>query len=104
MHASKSASTLSGVVQSDNPIREETRSMWVSTGIVFWEKTAFNTTFAQDGFFLYVPETVRLEKPIQIISVMHASMPTLANARNLIVLKENSEARVLVCAHTMEDV
>lgn len=65
---------------------------------------AFNTTFAQDGFFLYVPENVRLEKPIQIISVMHASMPTLANARNLVVLEENSEARVLVCAHTMEDV
>lgn len=65
---------------------------------------SFNTAFAQDGFFLYVPKGVCVEKPIQIISVMHSSVPTMANARNLIVLDENSQARVLVCAHTMEDV
>lgn len=64
----------------------------------------FNTAFAQDGFFLFIPKGVCLEKPIQLISVMHASMPTLANQRNLIVLEDGAQARVLVCAHTMEDV
>lgn len=63
----------------------------------------FNTAFAQDGFFLYVPKNVCIERPIQIISVMHSTVPTLANPRNLIVLEEGAQARVLVCAHTMDD-
>ena len=31
--------------------------------------TAFNTTFAQDGFMLYVPKGVVVDKPIQLVNI-----------------------------------
>lgn len=64
---------------------------------------AFNTTFAQDGFFLYVPKNVTIEKPIQLINVMHADFDFLANSRNLIILDEGAEAKVIVCDHSEKD-
>ncbi|MCK9155018.1 MAG: Fe-S cluster assembly protein SufD [Paludibacteraceae bacterium] len=63
---------------------------------------AFNAAFAQDGFFLYVPKNVVIEKPIQLINVMRATTDTMANSRNLIVLEEGAKAKFLVCAHTMD--
>ncbi len=65
---------------------------------------AFNTAFAQDGFFLYVPKNVEIPRPIQLITVMQAAQPTLANVRNLIIVDENARAQVLVCAHAMSHV
>mgnify|MGYP000895806550 FL=1 len=63
---------------------------------------AFNAAFAQDGFLLYVPKNVIIEKPIQLINVMRASSDTLANSRNLIILEEGAQAKFLECAHTMD--
>ncbi len=65
---------------------------------------AFNSIFAQDGFFLYVPKNVIIEKPIQLINVMHADFPLMANSHNLIILEEGAQAKVLVCAHTLDPV
>ena len=62
---------------------------------------AFNTAFAQDGFFLYVPENVKLEKPIQLVNVMHADVDLMANSRNLIIIEKGAQANVLVCGHTL---
>ena len=64
--------------------------------------TSFNTAFAQDGFFLYVPKNVVVEKPVQLINVMHANADMMANSRNLIILEEGASAKFLVCAHTMD--
>lgn len=65
---------------------------------------AFNSMFAQDGFFLYVPKNVIIERPIQLINVMHANTPLMANSRNLIILEEGAHAKVLVCAHALNPV
>lgn len=65
---------------------------------------AFNTAFAQDGFFLYVPKNVVVPKPIQLINVMRADVPLLANSRNLIIIEEGAQAKLLVCGHTMDHV
>lgn len=62
---------------------------------------AFNTSFAQDGFFLYVPKGVVIEKPIQLVNLMQADVDLLANSRNLIVIEEGAQAKILVCAHTL---
>ncbi|MEE0083498.1 MAG: Fe-S cluster assembly protein SufD, partial [Paludibacteraceae bacterium] len=43
---------------------------------------AFNTAFAQDGFVLYVPKNVQIERPIQLINMMHADFDLLATSRN----------------------
>lgn len=65
---------------------------------------AFNAAFAQDGFFLYVPKNVVIEKPVQLINVMHANVDMMANSRNLIILEDGAQAKFLVCAHTMDQV
>ena len=64
---------------------------------------AFNTAFAQDGFFLYVPENVKLEKPIQLINAMRADVDLMANSRNLIIIEKGAQAKVLVCGHTLDN-
>jgi len=63
---------------------------------------AFNTAFAEDGFFLYVPKGVIIEKPIQLINVMRADVNLMANSRNLVIIEEGAQAKLLVCAHTMD--
>ena len=62
--------------------------------------TALNTMFAQDGFLLYVPKGVKIEKPIQLVSIFHGAAPLMAVRRILVVLEDDAEASLLVCDHT----
>ena len=66
--------------------------------------TAFNTAFAQDGFMLYVPKGVVVEKPIQLVNILRADVNFMVNRRLLVVLEEGAQARLLVCDHAMDDV
>ena len=65
---------------------------------------AFNGAFAQDGFFMYVPENVQLDRPVQLINIMRSDVDFMANSHNLIILEKNAKAQLLVCDHTMDDV
>ena len=62
-----------------------------------------NTMFAQDGLFIYVPKGVVIEKPIQIINILNSNQDLFVSQRGLIIAEENSEAKILVCDHTMTD-
>ena len=62
---------------------------------------ALNGMFAQDGVFIHIPDGVVLDKPLQIVNIMSCDNDLVAFQRNLIVLGENSEAKVLVCNHTL---
>ena len=62
---------------------------------------ALNTAFAKDGFFLYVPEGVKFEKPIQVINLTRAQEAVFSTQRNLIIAGANSEAKVIFCDHTL---
>ena len=66
--------------------------------------TAFNTAFAQDGFLLYVPKGVVVDKPIQLVNILRADVNFMVNRRLLVVLEEGAQARMLVCDHAMDDV
>ena len=66
--------------------------------------TAFNTAFAQDGVFFYVPRNVVVEKPIQLVNILRSDVNFMANRRVLIVLEEGAQARLLVCDHAMDEV
>ena len=66
--------------------------------------TAFNTTFAQDGFMLYVPKGVVVDKPIQLVNILRADVNFMVNRRLLVVLEDGAQARMLVCDHAMDDV
>lgn len=62
-------------------------------------EAALNTLFCQDGFVLYVPAGVVVEKPLQLISLMRAADDLMACQRILIIMEESSRASVLVCDH-----
>lgn len=65
---------------------------------------AFNGAFAQDGFFMYVPNNVHIDRPVQLINIMRSDVDFMAVSHNLIILEEGSKAQLLVCDHTMDDV
>ena len=64
---------------------------------------ALNTAFAQDGIFVYVPDGVVLERPLQIINLLRAKADLMAFQRNLIVLGKQAQATILVCDHTLSN-
>ncbi|MFH2141710.1 MAG: Fe-S cluster assembly protein SufD [Bacteroidota bacterium] len=65
--------------------------------------TALNTVFAQDGFFLYIPENTILDKSIQVINILRANENRMVQQRNLIVLEDHCEAKIVICDHTLSD-
>lgn len=65
---------------------------------------ALNTLLAQDGFVLYVPRNVRMEKPIQLINVLRGDVDFMANRRILVIVEQHAEAKLLVCDHALNEV
>ncbi len=64
--------------------------------------TALNTLLLQDGVLLHVDRGVKLDKPLQLVSIFNAPLPMLAIRRLLIVMEADSEARVLLCDHSRD--
>jgi Fe-S cluster assembly protein SufD len=62
---------------------------------------ALNTAFAKDGFFLYVPKGVVVEKPIQLINLLSSDDNLMVTQRNLIVAEAGSQVKVLICDQTL---
>lgn len=65
--------------------------------------THLNTAFAQDGLFMYIPDNIILDKPIQIINILKGQNPLMTNQRNLIITGKNSQAKILFCDHTLSN-
>lgn len=65
---------------------------------------ALNTMLAQDGFVIYVPEGVVVEKPIQLVNIFRSDVDTMANRRILVIMEPHSQAKLLVCDHSIDDV
>ena len=64
---------------------------------------AFNTAFAQDGFFVYVPKNVVWEHPVQLVNMLRADVDFMVNRRMLIILEDNAQMKLLVCDHAMDE-
>lgn len=65
---------------------------------------AFNTTFAQDGFVLYVPKNVIVERPIQLVNILRGDVDFMVNRRILVIIEEGAQAKLLICDHTIDNV
>ncbi|MBF6628072.1 MAG: Fe-S cluster assembly protein SufD [Proteiniphilum sp.] len=65
---------------------------------------AYNTMFAQDGFVIYVPKNVTVEKPLQLINILRGGVDLNVNRRLLIIAEENTHVKLLVCDHAVDDV
>lgn len=62
---------------------------------------AINTLFAQDGFLLYVPDGVVIEKPLQLITLLSSAVDLMVNRRILVVLGRGAQAKLLLCDHAL---
>lgn len=61
---------------------------------------ALDTLLAQDGIVVWVKRGVKVEKPIQIVNILHNGMPLMAVRRILVIMEEGSSATILSCDHT----
>ena len=66
--------------------------------------TAINTKQAQDGYFIRIPKNVVCKKPIQIINILASESDLTAAQRNMIIVEEGAQAKILVCDHTLSPV
>lgn len=57
---------------------------------------ALNTAFAEEGVFIRIEKNTVLEKPIQIIN-LQTKAKKINVLRNLVVVEENAEAKVILC-------
>ena len=62
-------------------------------------ESALNTMLCQDGFVLYVPQGVQLDKTIQLISLLRSVDDLMAVQRLLIILEDDASASLMVCEH-----
>ena len=63
--------------------------------------TALNTMLFQDGLFIYVPEEVAVEKPIQIINIVNSENPLMLHPRHLIIQEPKSKLTLVHCDHSL---
>lgn len=63
---------------------------------------ALNSAMANSGVFIYVPKGAIIEKPIHIIHISSAKKTELINPRNLIVIEENAQAKIIESYQTLE--
>ena len=64
---------------------------------------SLNTAFARSGLFLYIPDNVVVDKPIQIVNVLTGGNALMVNQRNLIVAGRGSQAKIVICDHTLSN-
>ncbi|MCK9611907.1 MAG: Fe-S cluster assembly protein SufD [Bacteroidales bacterium] len=59
--------------------------------------TSLNTAFAQDGIFIFIPDGVSIEKPLQIVNIVNTDEDLFMQPRNLIILGKNSKLTLVYC-------
>lgn len=62
---------------------------------------ALNSAFIQDGLFVYVPDGVEVEKPIQLVNVVDAHLPIILQPRHLLIAGKNSKVTLVHCDHSL---
>jgi Fe-S cluster assembly protein SufD len=60
-----------------------------------------NTAMASDGVFVYVPEGVTLNKPVQVVNLVQSDNDMFNQHRNLIIVEKNAEFSIIICDHTL---
>ncbi len=63
---------------------------------------AMNTAFASGGVFIHIEKNTVIEKPIHILHVSSVAENTIINPRNLIVIEENAQAKIVESFATVD--
>ena len=56
-----------------------------------------NTAFFSDGIFIYVPDNVCLDRPLQMLEVINSNRPLFLQTRNLVYVGKNSHLSLIHC-------
>lgn len=59
--------------------------------------TALNEALFSDGLFVYIPDNVTVDKPMQLVSLIDKQEPLMVQQRNLIVVGKNSSFTLVQC-------
>lgn len=62
---------------------------------------AINTMFAQDGLLVYVPDGMVIDRPLQLVTLLHSSVELMVNRRILVVLGRGAQLKLLLCDHAL---
>jgi Fe-S cluster assembly protein SufD len=87
--------SLSEAFQSYPDLIEKHYGHYADSGKDFF--LAMNTAFARDGLFIYIPDNVVLESPVQMISIINHHENLLLQNRNLVILGKNSHMTLVMC-------
>jgi len=63
---------------------------------------ALNTAMTKDGVFIHIAKNAIIKKPIHIIHISTAFKNTIINPRNLIVIDENAQAKIIESFETVD--
>jgi len=63
---------------------------------------ALNTVMVKDGVFIHIAKNVIIDKPIHIIHISTAFENTMIHPRNLIVVDENAQAKIIESFQTFD--
>ena len=59
--------------------------------------SALNDALWLDGVFLYIPDNVVLDRPLQMMNVYNSNQNLFVSVRNLVLIGKNSKATLLQC-------
>ncbi|MDR0605484.1 MAG: Fe-S cluster assembly protein SufD [Bacteroidales bacterium] len=62
-----------------------------------------NTALWQDGFFIYVPDYIHFDKPVQIANIVKTQDDLFINMRNLVIVGKNASLKLIHCDDTLEN-
>lgn len=63
---------------------------------------ALNTAFATDGTFIFIPDHVRVQVPLQMVNIIHHDREIMIQNRNLIILGKNAELKLVQCDDSVD--
>lgn len=61
-----------------------------------------NELFFNDGFFVYVPDQVSVEKPMQFVSIVNSQRKLMINSHSLIILGKQSTLSLVQCDDSLQ--
>ena len=63
---------------------------------------SLNNAFATDGVFIWVPDNVIVDKPLQIVNIIQHDKNIFVQNHNLIILGKNSKLQLVQCDDSMD--
>jgi Fe-S cluster assembly protein SufD len=62
-----------------------------------------NSALWQDGFFIYIPDNIHFDKPVQIANIVKTHQDLFINTHNLVIVGKNASLKLIHCDDTLEN-